>query len=229
MINPVPNVERTITVKPGDVISEAQLFPARGLVTLDADAVRVEGGVAAPAETQLMWLKSRIYAACTFSFPQKSMIQRFLFGAQDFTCFADEDADGRFESAFRLSSSRIGVPPPYGQIPIKRIPIQPVAYRARSLSEGSEFPRLFFKYSHRDQITGYAYLGICIGNSTTEKQTCFDGYHGIRNDKLPKEIRVAGNVVEAIEKDNERVKIVVRRGFEVAPFVGEERTVWYFF
>lgn len=227
IIDPVPPRMEEITIKPGDVITEARLLPSN-LLVLDGDAVRVDGKPAAPRGTQMMQLRSSMRSACTFSFPV-SLFQQFLFGAQNFTCFVDEDADGKFESVFSLSSSKIGIPPPFGKIPKNRISIAPVAYSSLPLVEGKELPRLLFKYSHRDRITGHSYLGICIANSTTNKQPCFDGYIGIRKDKIPNEVGMAGNLIAVTGKDSELITLTVRHGFKRMPFVGEERTVWTFY
>ncbi|MBO9715053.1 hypothetical protein [Sphingomonas sp.] len=230
LISPVePAPGSTVTIRPGDVITQARLVPAGGLVALQEDAVGVDGAAVGMAGTQMMRLRASVGAACTFAFPVDTGLKVLLFRGQRFTCMVDADADGRFESAFQLSSSTIGIPPAFGAIPSKRVAIRPVRYAELPLSEATALPRLLFKYSHQDKITGYAYLGICIGNSTTKREPCFDGYFGVRGDKLPKPISVAGNVVEAVAKDGAAVTLVVRHGFDPMPFVGEERTAWRFY
>lgn len=222
VVLPQPSPLGELTIKPGDIITQATLLP-RGLRVLDGDAVGVDGKLILTAGAQMMILESSVVAACTFSFPQSRGLERLLSLAQQrFSCFVDEDGDGKFESAFFLISSSIGVPPPFGQIPKKRIAIAPVSFSRAPLQDGRDYPRLYFKYSHRDQITGYAYLGICIGNSVTRDQPCFDGYIGIRSDKLPKEVSVAGNELVVTQKNNELLTLTLKHGFEAKPFVGRE-------
>ena len=89
-------------------------------------------------------------------------------------------------------------------------------------------PRLLFKYSHQDKITGHAYFGVCIANSATDKVPCFDGYSGVRSDKLPKEIGAAGVLALATAKQGSAVTIVVKHGFDPQPFKAMEYTQWIF-
>lgn len=225
IIDPIEPKLGTIIAKPGDVITEARLVP-KALLVLDADATRVDGKPSQPSGTQLMLLQSSIISACTYTFPLRDALQSFFKGSQSFTCFVDEDGDGSFESAFELMSSRIGVPPPYGKIPKNRIAITPVAYHRVSIEQGHQFPRLLYKYSHQDKITGHSYFGVCIANSINNKQLCFDGYSGVRSDKIPKEIGAAGNIAIATSKEGSAVTLEVKHGFARMPFSGEERTVW---
>jgi len=215
------------TVRPGDVIAEARLLPIT-LLTIDGDAVAADGKVAALSGAQLTALQSNLRAACTFTYRPAGAFRRFLFNDQRFTCLVDEDRDGRFESAFVVMTGLIGVPLSQGHIPKNRTAITPVPYRQIPLAEAAGTPRLLFKYSHQDKITGHAYFGVCIANSATGKVPCFDGYSGVRSDKLPKEIGAGGVLAVATAKQGSAVTIAVKHGFERQPFTAMEYTQWIF-
>lgn len=228
MIDPVTPTLGEKVFLPGDVITEAHLLPRR-LLTIDGDAVRADGKIVLTKETQLTALQAHLQSACAFTFAPSDLLQRFWRGAsQKFACFVDEDGDGRFESTFNVTSSQIGIPSSYGKIPSKRTPINPVSYRQIPLSEGRNLPRLLFKYSHQDKITGHAYFGICVANSTTKKEPCFDGYSGVRSDKLPKEIGAGGNLAVATAKQGSSVTLTVKSGFARMPFTAVEYVRWLF-
>lgn len=223
MIDPIEPALIEKTVKPGDVIAEARLSPI-ALLTIDSDAVTADSRVAAPSGAQFTVLQANLRSACMFTFLPTSGLGRFLVNDQRFTCLVDEDRDGRFESAFVVVSGRIGVPLSQGSIPKKRLAITPVSYRQIPVVEATATPRLQFKYSHQDKITGHAYFGVCIANSATKKVPCFDGYSGVRSDKLPKEIGAAGVMAVATAKQGSAVTISVKRGFARQPFTAMEYT-----
>lgn len=227
MIEPIAPALVDKTVKPGDIIAEAQLMPIR-LLAIDEDAVAADGKVAALSGSQFTVLQANLRSACTFTYRPTSGLRRFMFNDQRFTCLVDEDRDGRFESAFVVMSGQIGVPLSQGSIPKKRTAINPVPYRLIPVAEATGTPRLQFKYSHQDKITGHAYFGVCIANSATKKVPCFDGYSGVRSDRLPKEIGAAGVMALATAKQGSAVTISVKRGFERQPFTAMEYTQWIF-
>lgn len=227
LIEPIEPALIEKTVRPDDVIAEAQLLPIR-LLTIDDDAVAADGKVAALSGAQFTVLQANLRSACTFTYRPTSGFRRFMFNDQRFTCLVDEDRDGRFESAFVVMSGQIGVPLSQGFIPKKRTPINPVPYRQIPVTEATGIPRLQFKYSHQDKITGHAYFGVCIANSATKKVPCFDGYSGVRSDKLPKEIGAAGVRALATAKQGSAVTISVKQGFERQPFTAMEYTQWIF-
>ncbi|WBX82987.1 hypothetical protein [Sphingosinicella microcystinivorans] len=227
-VDPIAASLEEKTVKPGDVITEARLLPL-SLLTIAHDAVGIENKIIAPGGMQMMELQANLRSACSFTFPRADLLERLWSGNQKFTCLVDEDDDGRFESAFTVMSSHIGIPSSSGKIPNRRTAINPVSYRRIPLSEGENFPRLLFKYSHQDKITGHAYFGICIANSTTRKEPCFDGYSGVRSDKLPKEIGAAGNLAIATAKQGALVTLTVKNGFVPMPFKAAEYVRWVFY
>ncbi len=229
MIDPILPKLETVTVKPGDVVTEARLLPS-GLIAIDSPAVGSDGKVIVSSGAQLLTLSSNIMAACTFTFPVYSDIRNFFVrSSQEFNCFVDEENDGKFESTFKLVSSVIGIPPQFGRIPKKRRSVSPVPYHKIPFSEGTQFPRLRFKYSHQDKLTGHSYFGLCIANGSSKKEPCFDGYSGVRSDKIPKEIGVAGSIAVAIAKKGSLVTLDVKSGLKQMAFLGEERTQFVFY
>ena len=228
IIDPVQANLSERTVKPGDVIAEAVLLPI-SLLTIDSDALAADGSIAARVGAQFTVLQSRVRSACTFTFRPAGALQRHLFGEQRYACLVDEDGDGFFESSFGVTSSKIGIPLSHGKIPKRRTAIKPVAYRKVSLGEGADFPRLLFKYSHQDKITGHAYFGMCVANSSRPKEPCFDGYSGVRSNKLPKEIGAGGALALATAKQGAAVNVTLKRGFKRQPFVAMEYVRWSFY
>lgn len=220
-VDPIaPSLEER-TVKPGDVIARARLVPPT-LLAIESDAVGDNANIVMPRGTQLIALRAGVRSACTFTFAPANVLQGFMRGNQRFTCFVDEDNDGKFETTFHVASNNIGVPSSFGAIPRTRSLITPVAYRPLSPSDAVGVPMLLFKYSHQDKITGHSYFGICLENASTHKQPCFDGYSGVRSDKLPKEIGAMGNDAIATEKQGDRITLVVRSGFLPMLFTAEE-------
>ncbi|NKJ03020.1 hypothetical protein [Novosphingobium sp. SG707] len=221
-VNPIEQSMEEKTVEPGDVIARAKLVPPT-LLALEGDAVGENGKTIIPHGSQMIALRADVLAACTFTFRPVDPLQGFLFGnGQRFTCFVDQNRDGKFDSIFYVVSNKIGVPSSFGTIPRTLKPIVPVAYRRSNPSDGADFPTLLFKYSHQDKITGHSYFGICIENPSTHKQTFFDGYSGVRSDKLPKKIGTMGVEAIATKKNGDKIELVVKSGFSSAEFAAEE-------
>jgi len=222
---PEPTSSEVRVVRPGDVIAAARLTPS-GLFVLEGEAKA--DGLSLATGTPLILLDSNVpnaHIGCTYTFVPRGIAASIMFGSkQKFFCLVDADRDGRFESFFSIASLKIGVPPMAGIVPDQRTTISPVAYREGDVAARTDYPRLLIKYSHRDQITGIAYIGLCLANPTTKSQPCVDSYNGVRDSKVPKTVELAGASIDVIAKDGAALTIRVTKPMERAPFVGIETT-----
>jgi len=220
VIDPQPIDSGTRMLHPHDVIASARLLPTR-VVAAQADVISADGTLLVPAGTLMMVLTSVTRVACTFSFPPLGSTTK------TFVCLTDANGDGKFESSFQLGIGKIGVPQSYGMIPRKQTPVQPVAYEQRSIGDEDVYPRLHIKYSHRDQITGIAYVGVCTGNSPRKSEPCFDGYTGVKDQKVPMTFEILGCKIEVLSKQDAVIAVRVLSPMVARPFTAQEYTRFY--
>lgn len=201
--------------RPGDVLSEARLLPSNPIVL---DDVVANGDDVLPAGTELFGLQADLHAACAYTFDDPATFKRlFVSNRQTYRCFLDQDGDGRFDAEFTLNSVYVGVPLASGKIPSTRRPISPTRYSSGKPTDNKDYPRLLIKYDHRDQITGRAYLGLCITSRFNRRQPCFDPFQGVKAGEK-KSLDFAGAVVDVAREQDEIVRAQVARPFREGSF-----------
>lgn len=215
IVEPQPIDDVAKPYRPGDVLSEARLLPSNPIVLDDAIT---NGNNVLPAGTELFGLRTDPHAACAYTFDDPTTLKRiFVSNRQTYRCFLDQDGDGRFEAEFTLSSVYVGVPLAYGKIPSTLRPISPARYSPGKPTANKDYPRLLIKYDHRDQITGRAYLGLCITSRFNRRQPCFDPFQGIKAGEK-KSLDFAGAVIDVTGEQDQVVEAKVTRPFREGSF-----------
>lgn len=210
-IQPAPVPQQSLDLAGKDFVLRQKLLPL-GLAELTEPASVPELKLTLPAKTQLVAVgdgKQRLFCDIT----------RYAKKANDTipNCFADLDADGKFEKHFRRSSMTGAIMSLDGRLKFSKLkPIPPLAYTP--LPPSSFAQNLFVGIQRRNYFNIYSRESFMIVYGNAEHTEEITQPISFRSSEMPKDMTVLGARFTALSESDGRMRIKVRQTMPRQPF-----------